>query len=75
MKITIPYNVFIFIYSLLGAFGLGYSYVEDLVNGINLFTSRGFYSQLFWFLFCLLYAVKYMKDRFGKDKKLDLMKN
>jgi hypothetical protein len=75
MKITIPYNVFIFIWSVLGVVGLGYSYVDDLLNGINLFSSRSFYSQLFWFLFCLLYAVKYVKNKFTNSTGLGLMRN
>ncbi|WP_026896807.1 hypothetical protein [Daejeonella oryzae] len=75
MKITIPFNVFIFLWSILGIVGLGYSYADDLLNGINLFNSRSFYSQLFWFLFCLLYAVNYVKHKFKNAGDLDLMKN
>lgn len=73
MKITIPYNIFIFIFSLLGVIGLGYSYVEDIIAGINLFSSRTFYSQLFLFLFCLLYAIKYLKHTIGNNAKLGVL--
>lgn len=75
MKITIPYNIFIFIWSLLGVVGLGYSYVEDLIAGINLFSSHTFYSQLFWFLFCGLYAVKYLKHTIENHLKRGSLSN
>ncbi len=75
MKITIPYNVFIFFWSILGIVIMGYSYLDDLLNGINLFNFRGFYSQLFWFLFCVLYALKYLKSKFSNATGLDLRKN
>ena len=61
MKITIPFNIFIFIWCLIGVAGFSYTYVQDLSGGINIFATREFYSQLFVFLLCAVYCVQYLK--------------
>lgn len=63
MRITIPFNPFIFIWSLIGLLVLGYGYIDELRNGTNIFALRSFYTEVFWFLLCLLYAVGYVRNR------------
>jgi H+/Cl- antiporter ClcA len=75
MKITIPFNIFIFIWCLIGVTGLGYTYIQDLANGKNLFITREFCSQVFWFLLCLLYCLQYLKHIYASGSVIHGPKN
>lgn len=62
MKITIPYNLFIFIWCLAGVGILGFYILQDLYQGhFQLSFRTG--TEIICFLFFLLYCVSYVKDR------------
>lgn len=64
MKIIIPFNIFIFIWAVVGVAVLGHGLFEDLMNATSFVrpdyrTTMG----IFWFLLCLLYVINYVKHK------------
>lgn len=62
MKITIPYNVFIFIWCLAGIGILGFYFIKDFYQPTYEVTYMT-YTQICWFLLFVWYSVSYIKDR------------
>ena len=62
MKITIPYNIFIFAWCILGLCVLSFYNVKDVADGSFSFNGR-LLTELIWFLIFLLYSVAYLRNR------------
>lgn len=64
MKIIIPYNIFIFIWAVVGVAVLGYDLLHDLINATSF--GRPDYRTtmgIFWFCLFLLYVINYVKHK------------
>lgn len=66
MKITIPYNVFIFAWCVLGVCVLSFYNVKDVAEG-TFRLNRHLLTEVLWFLIFLLYAIAYLKNK-GSNK-------
>jgi hypothetical protein len=71
MNLKIPYNIFIFIWSLIGIVALIYGLSNDFIN--NRFANVSRLELIFdvnFLLLFLLYAIKYLKHRRETQKLL-----
>ena len=59
---TIPYNIFILAWCILGVCLLGFYNFKDMANGTFSF-NRHLLTEVIWFLIFLLYCIAYLKNR------------
>ncbi len=62
MKIIIPYNIYIFIWFIIGIIILSYDFIMRIEDFSTFRLNFNMYTQVFWFLFFVLYCVKYIKN-------------
>ena len=60
-NMKIPYNIFIFLWCIIGIGILGFSFITDIYKGQISFNSETF-TQFLWFLVLILYSFNYIKN-------------
>jgi hypothetical protein len=66
MKIIIPYNIYIFIWFIIGIIILSYDFIMQIGELTLSRLNFTIYSQIIWFLIFILYCVKYIKNLIKK---------
>ena len=63
MEIKIPYNIFIFIWSVAGVLILGYGFFTDIVYNERVKFDRQLFTQIVWFIIFIFYCLNYLKKK------------
>ena len=68
MELRIPYNIFVFIWTLTGVLILGHGFYNDMVNYGGIKFDRQLFIQIMWFVLFALYCFNYLKNRVIKKE-------